>query len=129
MEPRYSTAGFSDEQRAVLAVAEKLLNCIYTRDKAQMLSLILPGGGATLLRNGTPLHLSFPEVVEGLPFDDPREMAGPISGQPVVLVDRDIAMAWTPYEFKVDGWLDHIGTDIWFRKAGWALAYQRVGRQ
>ncbi|KAJ7199652.1 hypothetical protein GGX14DRAFT_373041 [Mycena pura] len=78
-----------------------------------MHALVLPDGGATLVRDGAPLHLSLAAVIARIPLDGPREMAEPITGDPVVLVDREIAMAWTPYEFLVDGTLDHVGTDIW----------------
>ncbi|KAJ7703418.1 hypothetical protein B0H16DRAFT_1638780 [Mycena metata] len=78
-----------------------------------MLAQILPEGGATLLRNGVPLYMTLAGVVERLPFDWPQKMSEPIVGTPVVLIDRDIAMAWTPYEFWMDDTLDHVGTDIW----------------
>jgi hypothetical protein len=41
---RYSTAGFTEDQLAVLDVAEKFLSGIGSRDKELMLSLILPSG-------------------------------------------------------------------------------------
>jgi hypothetical protein len=110
---RYSTAGFTEDQLAVLDVAEKFLSGISSRDKELMLSLILPSGGATLLRNGTPLFTTVGGVVERIPFDDPRELSEIISAQPTILIDRDIAMAWTPYEVYIDGVLDHVGSDIW----------------
>ncbi|KAJ7901289.1 hypothetical protein B0H13DRAFT_2028529 [Mycena leptocephala] len=110
---RYSTAGFTEDQLAVLGVAEKFLSGFASRDKAMMLSLILPSGGATLLRGGTPLFTTVGGVVERIPSDDPRELSEIISAQPTILIDRDIAMAWTPYEFYIDGVLDHVGSDIW----------------
>ncbi|KAJ7225119.1 hypothetical protein B0H12DRAFT_277833 [Mycena haematopus] len=110
---KYSTAGFTDDQLAVIAVAEKFLDGIAARDKAGMLSLVLPSGGATLLRNDTPIFTNLVGVVERIPFDHPQEMSEIISAQPTVLVDSDIAMAWTPYEFYFDGVLHHVGTDIW----------------
>ncbi|KAJ7110769.1 hypothetical protein C8R43DRAFT_1041788 [Mycena crocata] len=110
---RYSTAGFSEEQLAVLAVAENFLRGIGARDKKLMLDQILPSGGATLLRNGTPIFTTLSAVVERIPFDHPKEISEIISGQPTILVDGDIAMAWTPYEFLIDNVVDHVGTDIW----------------
>ncbi|KAJ7149679.1 hypothetical protein C8R46DRAFT_1125762, partial [Mycena filopes] len=101
------------EQLAILSVVETFLSGIRLRDKALMLSHVLPAGGATLVRNGTPLHMTLADVVERLPFDWPQKMSEPIVGTPVVLIDRDIAMAWTPYEFYMDETLDHVGTDIW----------------
>ncbi|KAJ6517137.1 hypothetical protein DFH09DRAFT_1287817 [Mycena vulgaris] len=78
-----------------------------------MLDQILPSGGATLLRNGSPIFTTLAGVVERIPFDHPLEISEIISGQPTILVDRDIAMAWTPYEFLIDNVIDHVGTDIW----------------
>ncbi|KAJ7227600.1 hypothetical protein B0H12DRAFT_1240514 [Mycena haematopus] len=110
---KYSTAGFTDDQVAVIAVAEKFLGGIAARDKEGMLSLILPSGGATLIRNDTPLFMNLTDVVERIPFDHPQEMSEIISAQPTVLVDHEIAMAWTPYEFYFDDVLHHVGTNIW----------------
>jgi hypothetical protein len=31
---------------------------------------------------------------------------------PLVRIDEDLAMIWAPYEFLVDGKLDHCGTDV-----------------
>ncbi|KAJ7130421.1 hypothetical protein C8R44DRAFT_978501 [Mycena epipterygia] len=93
---RYNTTGFSEEQLAVLPVAETFLSGIGARDKNLMLAQILPSGGATLLRNGSPLFTTLGGVA-----------------QPTILVDRDLAMAWTPYEFSFDTVIDHVGTDIW----------------
>ncbi|KAJ7844053.1 hypothetical protein B0H13DRAFT_2412070 [Mycena leptocephala] len=79
----------------------------------RVLPLSFPSGGATLLRGGTPLFTTVGGVVERIPSDDPRELSEIISAQPTILIDRDIAMAWTPYEFYIDGVLAHVGSDIW----------------
>ncbi|KAF7358519.1 putative lumazine-binding protein [Mycena venus] len=110
---RYNTTGFSEEQLAVLAVAEKFLGGIAARDKNLMLAQILPSGGATLLRNGSPIHTTLAGVVDRIPFDHPKDMTEIISDTPTILVHRDIAMAWTPYEFLIDNIVDHVGTNIW----------------
>ncbi|KAJ7457452.1 hypothetical protein FB451DRAFT_1274929 [Mycena latifolia] len=113
MSVRYSTTGFSEDQLAVLAVAETFLLGIEKRDKAQMLAQILPAGGAALMRNGAPMFTTLAGLVERIPFDHPKAISEIISDQPTIFVDRDIAMAWTPYEFYIDGKIDHVGTDIW----------------
>jgi hypothetical protein len=110
---RYTTSGFTLEERTVLQVAEKFLEGIGTRNKEQMLEQILPEGGAALLRDGAPLFINLRGVVDRIPFDAPGTMEEIISGQPVIRVDNDIAMAWTPYEVLINGKIDHVGTDIW----------------
>ncbi|KAJ7193093.1 hypothetical protein GGX14DRAFT_479103 [Mycena pura] len=107
------TTGLSADERAVLAVAEAFLRGIGARDPELMRAQILPDGGATLLRDGTPIYTTLAGVIARIPFDHPKEISEVISAQPTILVDRNIAMAWTPYEFYIDGKMTHSGTDIW----------------
>jgi len=99
------------ETEAVLKTVQDFLDGIENRDKEAMLRLVLPDGGATLLRDGQPLHMSMRGVVERIPFD-PDQVKVESIHDPVVLIDGDIAMAWTPYEFHIDGQLHHVGTNI-----------------
>ncbi|KAK7050612.1 putative lumazine-binding protein [Favolaschia claudopus] len=124
---KYSKAGLTEDQLAVLAVAETFLECIEKRDKATMLSTVLPSGGATLLRNGEPLFINLVGVVERIPFDHPQKLSEVISAKPTVMVDPagEIAMAWTPYEFYFDDVLHHVGTNIWSflkREGKWMIS-------
>ena len=106
-----SAQSFDPECQAVLKTVEDFLGGIENRDKEAMLQLVLPEGGATLLRNGQPLHMSMRGVVERLEFD-PETVKVESIRDPLILVDGDIAMAWTPYEFHIDGRLHHLGTNI-----------------
>jgi hypothetical protein len=63
-----ASSAISDEV-AVLDVVNTFLSCIKKRDKSLILSVILPAGGATLLRRGKPLHMSLEEVVNRIPFE------------------------------------------------------------
>ena len=63
-----ASSAISDEV-AVLDVVNTFLSCIKKRDKSLMLSVILPAGGATLLRRGKPLHMSLEDVVNRIPFE------------------------------------------------------------
>ncbi|KAK6995782.1 putative lumazine-binding protein [Favolaschia claudopus] len=124
---KYSKAGLTEVQLAVLAVAETFLECIKKRDKVTMLSIVHPSGGATLLRNDEPLFIDLVGVVERIPFDHPQKLSEAISAQPTVLVDPagEIAMAWTPYEFYFDDVLHHVGTNIWSflkREGKWMIS-------
>ena len=68
-----------------------------------MLSLILSKGGATLLRRGQPLHMSLEDVVNRIPFDaDHLKVLDEQAYNSKVLVDGNIAIAWTPYVFYED---------------------------
>ncbi|KAJ7348559.1 hypothetical protein DFH08DRAFT_1000495 [Mycena albidolilacea] len=105
-----STSGFTDDGAAVVAVVDKFLGGLAKRDKAGM--LVLSSGSATLVRNDGLIFTTLQGVVDRIPFDYPQEMSEIISAQPTVLVDREIAMAWTPYEFYFDGVVHHVGTGI-----------------
>ena len=34
------------------------------------------------------------------------------AGDPLVRIDNDLAVVWAPFEFRIDGKLDHCGTDL-----------------
>jgi hypothetical protein len=106
-----STRGDAEDEQAVLKTVQDFLDGIENRDKEAMLRLILPEGGATLLRDDKPLHMSMRGVVERLPFDRDHKRVESIH-DPMVRIDRDIAMAWTPYKFFLDDVLHHVGTNI-----------------
>ena len=101
------------DEAAIHGVITTFLSCLKTRDKPLMLSMILPNGGATLLRHGQPQHLSLLDVVNRIPFttDYPIVMDEQAYNTKI-LVDQDIAMAWTPYVFYSDEKLHHTGTNI-----------------
>lgn len=103
------------DEAAVLNVVNTFLSCIKKRDKALMLSLILPKGGATLLRRGQPLHMSLEDVVNRIPFDsDHPKVLDEQAYNTKVIIDHDIAMAWTPYVFYEDDRLN-VGTPCIYR--------------
>jgi hypothetical protein len=103
------------DEAAILNVVNTFLSCIKKRNKTLMLSLILPKGGATLLRRGQPLHMSLEDVVNRIPFDaDHPKVLDEQAYNIKVIVDGDIAMAWTPYVFYEDDRLD-VGTPRIYR--------------
>ena len=100
-------------EAAIHEVVTTFLSCLKKRDKALMLSLILPKGGATLLRRGEPQHMSLEGVVNRIPFTPDYPIVMDEQAYNVqILVDKDIAMAWTPYVFYSDEKLHHSGTNI-----------------
>jgi hypothetical protein len=104
-------AGFSGDEQAVLKTIQDFLDGFENRDKETMLRLILPNGGATLLRDGQPLYLSMHGVVERLTSDRKEKIVERIY-DPLVKIDRDIAMVWTPFKLFADGELHGFGTNI-----------------
>jgi hypothetical protein len=98
------------EERAVLATLQALLDAIADRDHDAMRATLMPDGGATHARGDTVTHARLSDLPD-------RIKAGPERLEerihdPLVRIDHDIAMAWAPYDFLIDGEVHHWGTNI-----------------
>jgi len=98
-------------EQAVLAPFRAVLDGIGKRDKALLRAQLLPGGTATLLRNGQVVQLTFDAFVEKLPSTGTTRLEERIY-DPLVRIDDDLAVIWAAYDFFIDGKVDHCGTDI-----------------
>jgi hypothetical protein len=104
----------SPDEAGALAAANQLLGRLTGKDPAQMAALTLPKGGATALAigpDGKPLlrHFTWTDFFAHLPKDKPIVEEG--LRDPLVRVDRDVAMVWGRYDVTVDGKFLHCGTD------------------
>jgi Putative lumazine-binding len=101
----------SADEKAVLASVQAAFDGLAKRDKAAILKQMLPGGNATLMRNGKPVQMSFEALADRLsqPGTETREER---IHDPLVRVDNDVAIVWAPFEFLIDGKVDHCGRDI-----------------
>jgi hypothetical protein len=102
---RAATSG----EQAVLAPVHALFDGMARRDKAMILSAVLPDGNAALLRDGKVHYVRLGEFADHLPKG--TEKIEERIGDPKVLIDNDIAVVWAPYEFLIDGKVHHCGTD------------------
>jgi Putative lumazine-binding len=105
------SAAMSADQDAALAGFQAMLDGLGKRDKAAMLAQLLPGGGAVLMRNGKPAQMTF-EVLADRLSQPGKETHEERVHDAIVLVDGDVATIWAPFEFLVDGKIDHCGRDI-----------------
>ncbi len=80
------------------------------RSHTKVQEQLLPGGMATLIRDGMPLQLHFDAFVERLPTTGTTKLEERLH-DPLVRIDNDIAVVWVPYLFFIDGQVDHCGTD------------------
>jgi hypothetical protein len=101
----------SIEEKAVLASFQTMLDGLGKRDKAMMMAQMLPGGSAVLMRKGKPAQMSFEMLTDRLSQPGPASHEERIHDA-VVHVDGDVATVWAPFEFLVDGKVDHCGRDI-----------------
>jgi hypothetical protein len=108
---RETLAADSAEQQAVLAPITKLFDAMAKRDAATFKKSLLSGGTMVLMRDGKPTQMTFEQFADlvGKPGTTPIEER---IHDPLVRVDNDLAMVWAPFEFLVDGKVDHCGTDL-----------------
>lgn len=100
----------NENEEAVLAVLNALLDGMSRRDREAMLSTVVREGWAVHSRDGRIFHESLPALVERLP-PGPEPIEERI-GTPLVRIDDDIAMVWVDYEFLIAGAVHHRGTNI-----------------
>jgi len=101
----------ADEADALRTVQE-FSDCIAKGDKASMLTLILPDGGATLCRPPSVMHMNLAAAVGRIPFDGSMGQLEQRIHDTKVMVSDEIAMVWVPNEFYVNGRVAHVGTSI-----------------
>jgi hypothetical protein len=99
------------DQKAALASFQAMLDGLGRRDKSAMMAQLLPGGGAILMRNGKPAQMTFDVLTDRL-SQSGKESHEERIHDAVVHVDGDVGTVWAPFEFLVDGKIDHCGRDI-----------------
>ena len=99
------------EEQAVLAPVNKLFDGMARRDAAMIKDVALPGGTLVLMRDGKPTQMTFDAFAEHIGQPGTTKIEERIH-DPLVRVDHDLAMVWAPFEFLVDGKVDHCGTDL-----------------
>jgi len=99
------------QQKAALASFHSLLDGLGKRDKAAMLATVLPGASGTFIREGKARQMTIEALADAIAKPGPDTYEERIS-HPLVRVDRDLAVVWAPFQFFLNGKLDHCGTDI-----------------
>jgi hypothetical protein len=103
-------ASTPDEQ-AVLAPITAMFDAMAKRDAAAMKKPLLPGGGMVLMRDGKPTQMTFDAFADMVGKPGKAQIEERIH-DPLVRIDNDLAVVWAPFEFLVDGKVDHCGTDL-----------------
>jgi hypothetical protein len=99
------------EEQAVLAPITAMFDGMAKRDAAAIKKPLLPGGGMVLMRDGKPTQMSFDDFAERVGKPGKAQIEERIH-DPLVRIDNDLAVVWAPFEFLVDGKVDHCGTDL-----------------
>jgi hypothetical protein len=101
----------SVEEQAVLAPIHAMFDGMSKRDAAAIKAPTLPGGTMVLMRDGKPTQMTFEAFAERAGKPGKAQIEERIH-DPLVRIDNDLAMVWAPFEFLVDGKVDHCGTDL-----------------
>ena len=99
------------QEKAALASFQSMLDGLGKRDKAAMMATVLPGANGTFIRDGKARQMSVEALADAIAKPGPGTYEERIH-DPLVRVDRDLAVVWAPFRFFLNGKLDHCGTDI-----------------
>ena len=72
---------------------------------------MLTGGTMVLMRDGKPTQMTFDAFADRIGKPGKAQIEERIH-DPLVKIDNDLAVVWAPFEFLVDGKVDHCGTDL-----------------
>jgi len=112
------------EEQAVLAPIHAMFDGMSKRDAAAIKEPTLPGGTMVLMRDGKPTQITFDAFADRVGRPGTTHIEERIH-DPLVRIDNDLAMVWAPFDFLVDGKVDHCGSDLFnlVRKDGkWLIA-------
>ncbi|HVO61776.1 MAG TPA: nuclear transport factor 2 family protein [Terriglobales bacterium] len=99
------------EQQAVLSPVKALFDGMAKRDADTIRKPLLNGGMMVLMRDGKPTQMTFEAFADEVGRPGKSRIEERIH-DPLVRIDHDLAVVWAPFEFLVDGKVDHCGTDL-----------------
>ena len=112
------------EEQAVLAPVTAMFDGMAKRNAAAIKEPLLPGGTMVLMRDGRPTQMTFEDFADRVGKPGTTKIEERIH-DPLIRIDNDLAVVWAPFEFLVDGKVDHCGTDLFnlIRENGkWLIA-------
>jgi hypothetical protein len=104
-------AATAQRQQEVLAPVMTLFDGMAKRDAEAIRKPLLTGGTMVLMRDGKPTQMTFEDFANRVGRPGTTHIEERIH-DPLVRIDHDLAMVWAPFEFLVDGKVDHCGTDL-----------------
>ena len=99
------------QEQAVLSPVQALFDGMAQRNAAAILKPVLPGATMVLMRDGTPTQTTFAAFAQRLATPSPTHIQERVH-DPLIRIDHDLAVVWAPFDFLVDGRVDHCGTDL-----------------
>jgi hypothetical protein len=102
----------SVEEQAVLAPIHAMFDGMSKRDAAGIKAPTLPGGRMVLMRDGKPTQMTFEAFADRVGKPGKAQIEERIH-DPLVRIDNDLAVVWAPFDYLVDGKVNHCGTDLY----------------
>ena len=101
------------EEDAVLVPINAMFAGMSARDAAAIKAPAIPGATMVLMRDGKPSQMTIEAFADrvGKPSPSGKPIAERIH-DPLIKIDNDLAVVWAPFDFTVDGKVDHCGTDL-----------------
>jgi hypothetical protein len=99
------------ERKEVLVPVMALFDGMAKRDAEAIRKPLLTGGTMVLMRDGKPTQITFEDFANRVGRPGATHIEERIH-DPLVRIDHDLAVVWAPFEFLVDGKVDHCGTDL-----------------
>src|SRR5580698_8851579 len=96
----------SAEEQAVLTPIRAMFEGMSKRDAAAIKAPTLPGGTMVLMRDGKPTQMTFEAFAERVGKPGTTQIEERIH-DPLIRIDNDLAVVWAPFDFLVDGKIDH----------------------
>ena len=98
------------DEHAVLVPVNLFFDGLAKRDPSAIEASAIPGATFVSMQYGTLVQMSFAQIAQ-------RVGAGTTQideriHDPLVRVDNDLAVVWAPFEFRINGKLDHCGMDL-----------------
>lgn len=98
------------DEKTVLLPIEAMFDGMAKRDAAAIEATALPGATLVLMRYGKLEQITFQAFAERV-GKGTTKIEERIHN-PLVRIDNDLAVVWAPLEFRVNGEVDHCGTDL-----------------
>jgi hypothetical protein len=98
------------DEHAVLVPINLFFDGLAKRDPSAIEASAIPGATFVSMQYGTLDQMTFEQLAQrvgkGTTHIDER------IHDPLLRVDNDLAVVWAPFEFRINGKLDHCGTDL-----------------
>jgi hypothetical protein len=99
------------DEAAVLVPVQAMFDGMAHRDAAAIKAPWLPGGVLVVVQNGVLSQLTVEFWANRVATSGTTQIEERIH-DPEVRIDHDLAVVWAPFNFFIDGKLDHCGRDL-----------------